>query len=76
MQEGELFCGNSINSETCFDANPDHGSKCNQYFNISRIRSDNDFKHALDIISKDGRFTAAATNVGDSGNNRNSRFNI
>lgn len=44
----------------------------NQYFNICRIRSDNDFKNAYENSSKYDKNTAAATQVGDSGKHQES----
>jgi hypothetical protein len=72
--ERELFCDNSPNSEIFYDAKPDHGNvnNRNQYFNIYRIRSDNDIKNAYDLSSKEGQSLAAATQVGDSGKNSES----
>jgi len=71
----ELFCGNSPNSEVFFDAKPDHGvSNRNQYFNVSRIRSDNDFKNAYECSSKCEIKTATATQVGDSRKHQDSEI--
>ena len=68
-----MFCGNSPNSEVFFDAKPDHGvSNRNQYFNVCRIRSDNDFKAAYECSSKCEN--NVATEVGDSGKHQDSEI--
>jgi hypothetical protein len=75
--ERELFCGNSPNSEMFYDAKPDHVYNIrNQYFNISRIRSDDDFKNAYESSSKEGQSLAAITQVGGSGKNSGSHLGV